>query len=76
MRSREMAVLILNEMQVLDQQVATARLIGQKSLDLIECLRVDLASLGRARRPPATTCPVGACPRRILNVHCLTSGTI
>jgi hypothetical protein len=68
--------LILDEMQVFDQQVAPARLIGQKGLDLLERLRVDLPPLGRSRRPAAAACSVGACPRRILDVHFLTSDTI
>ncbi len=76
MRGGEMAVLILNEMQVFDQQVAPARPIGQKGTDLVERLRVDLATLGRARRTPAAARSVGSCPGRILDIHCLTSGTI
>jgi hypothetical protein len=68
--------MILNEMQVFDQQVAAARPVRQKGKNLFECLRVDLAPLGRARRPAAAASPVAACPWRILDVYCLTSGTI
>jgi hypothetical protein len=56
MRGREVAVLILDEMQVLDQQIAAARTVQQQVPDFLERLRIDLAALGRARRtPPAST---------------------
>ena len=51
MRGGEMAVVILNEMQMLDQQIAPARPVGEQRADFVERLRIDLAALGRARRP-------------------------
>ena len=57
----EMAVAVLDEMQILDQQVAPARPVGQQRPHFIERQRVDLAALGRARRPaPAGACRWGA----------------
>ena len=45
----EMAVVILNEMQMLDQQIAPARLVGQQRLHLGERHRIDLAAFRRTR---------------------------
>ena len=56
MRGGEMAVMVLDQMQMLDQQVAPARPVGEQRAYLIERRRVDLAALGRARRPA----PAGA----------------
>jgi len=61
-----MAVVILDEVQVLDEQIAPARPINEERLHLFQRLWIDLASLGRARRaaPPDTgrvrqvLCPV------------------
>ena len=50
MRGREMAVAVLDQMQVLDQQVALARPVAEQRAHLVERLRIDLAALGRARR--------------------------
>ncbi len=44
------AVLILDEMKMLDQQIAPARPVGEQRPDFDQRLRIDLASLGRARR--------------------------
>ena len=50
MRGGDVAVLVLDQMQMLDQQVAPARAVGQQRRDLVERLRIDLAALGRAAR--------------------------
>ncbi len=47
MRGRQMPVLVLNEMQVLDQQVAAARLVTEQRGDLGGGLQVDLPALRR-----------------------------
>src|SRR5437763_16956953 len=51
MGRREMTVAILNEMQVLDQQIAPALALAKKRPDFVARPRVDLAALRRARRP-------------------------
>ena len=53
MRGGEMAVMILDQMQMLDQQIAPARPVGEQRAHLLERRRIDLAALGRARRPAA-----------------------
>ena len=61
----KIAILILNEMQVLDQKIATARPIGKKPTDFDQCLWIDLTSFrgtGGRRRPSR---PVG-----LLKVGC------
>ena len=52
-----MAVVILDQMQVLDEQIAPARPIDEERLHLLKRLRIDLAALGRARRPAPTALP-------------------
>ena len=55
MGGRQITVLILNQMKVLDQQIAPARPVGEQPAHLLERLRIDLAALGRARRAAAAT---------------------
>ena len=50
MRGGDVAVLVLDQMQVLDQQVALARAVAEQRRDLVERLRIDLPALGRAAR--------------------------
>ena len=50
MRGGEMAVFILDQMQMLDQQIAPARAVAEQRDDLVERLRVDLAAFRRAAR--------------------------
>ena len=45
MRRGEMPVVVLDQVQMLDQQVAPARPVGQQRAHLVERLRVDLAAL-------------------------------
>src|SRR5215218_344647 len=52
MRGREIAVAVLNEMQVLNQKITPARLLAEQRAHLIKRLRLDLPPLRRARRPP------------------------
>ena len=52
MLGREMPVSVLNEMEMLDQEIAPALALAQERTHLIERTRIDLAPLGRARRPP------------------------
>ncbi len=73
MRGGEMAVAVLDQVQVLDQQVAPALALAEQRAHLVERLRVDLAAFGRASRLAAAS-GVGAVScgsRRHLNVHCL-----
>ena len=53
MRRREVAVVILDEVEMLDQQVAAARPVGEQGLDLGQRVRVDLAALRGPARPVA-----------------------
>ena len=62
MRGGQMAVTILDQMQVFDQEIAPARPVGQQRAHFIQRLGVDLTALGRTRRPAL------ARPRRRLHV--------
>ena len=53
MRGRQVAVVVLDQMQVFDQQIAPARPVGEQRTHFIERLRIDLAALGGARRAAA-----------------------
>ena len=53
MRGGQMTVVILDEMQMLDQQVAPARPVGQKREHFLARRRIDLTALRGARRPAA-----------------------
>src|SRR5262249_29539605 len=60
MRGREMAVAILDEMEVLDQEIASALAVSEQRSDLVERARIDLAAFRRlGRSPPARA----VCPR-------------
>ena len=62
MCGREMPVSVLNEMEMLDQEIAPARPVAQKGADLAERLGVDLAAFGRFRRTtPACATSFGNC---------------
>ena len=56
MRGGEMAVLVLDQMQMLDQQIALARRSPSSARDFVERPRIDLAALRRAAR----ACGAGA----------------
>ena len=69
MRGGEMAVMVLDQMQMLDQEIAPARPVGEQRAHFIERLRIDLAALGRARRPAAAGLRGGAftsCPATLI----------
>src|SRR4051794_21020000 len=76
MRAGEAAVVVLDQMQVLDQQIALARAVAEQRGDLSGRGGVDLPALGRAASLAAAWfCTVAAETRRILNIHCsLRSG--
>src|SRR5207249_1085529 len=64
MGGREMAVAILNEVQMLDQEIAPARAIAQQRAHLRQRLRLDLTAFGRLARavaPAQSSAIVGAC---------------
>jgi hypothetical protein len=52
MRGRDVAVAILNQMKVLDQEIAAARPLAEEIANFRERLRVDLPPLGRKPRTP------------------------
>ena len=53
MRGREMAVFVLDEMQMLDQEIAAAGPVGQQALNFFERVVSSWRPFGvcRARRP-------------------------
>ncbi len=55
MRGGQIAVMILDQMQMLDQQIAPARPVGEQRAHFLKRRGVDLAALGRTRRPAAAT---------------------
>ena len=61
MRGGEMAVVVLDQMQMLDQQIAPARAVAEQRAHLVERLRIDLAALGRAPRLAAARLGAVAC---------------
>ena len=52
MRGAEVAVAVLDQVQVLDQQIALARPVAEQRAYLVERLLLDLAPLGMAPVPP------------------------
>ena len=60
MRGGEIAVLVLDQMQMLDQQIAPALALAEQRTDLVERLWLDLRPLGvcrgRLRRPAPGAC--------------------
>src|SRR4029077_1692447 len=57
MWSRQVSVLILNEVQMLDQEIAPARPFGQERTHFYQRLRIDLTALWRARRATPASPP-------------------
>ena len=53
---RKMPVAILDQVQVLDEQIAPARPLAQERAHIGERRRIDLATFGRARRPATAGC--------------------
>ena len=50
-RAGDVAVLVLDQMQMLDQQIALARAVAEQRCDLVGRAGIDLPALGRAARP-------------------------
>ena len=69
MRGGEMAVFVLDQMQMLDQQIAPARPVAEQRADLVERLRIDLTALRRAARAAARLGAVGPGGGGVLDVH-------
>ena len=59
MGGREAAVRVLDQMQVLDQEIAPPWPVAEQRAHLVERLRVDLAALGRTPRAVAPSRPGG-----------------
>jgi hypothetical protein len=57
MRSREIAVMVLDQVQVLDEQIAPARPVAKEREHFFERLGIDLTALRRARRPAPAGSP-------------------
>jgi hypothetical protein len=75
MSRRDMAVVILDEMKMFDQQITPAGSVRKQRANLFKRLRIDLAALGRTRRTAAAL-TIGLGFRRILHIHFVTSSTI
>src|ERR1700687_613103 len=72
MRGREMTVAILDQVQMLDQQIAPTLTLAKERAYFVKRARVDLAALWRARRPasPAAPAMLGRqCLRRLGQGH-------
>ncbi len=67
MRGGKTAIGVLNEMQMLDQQIAPARLVAEQRAHFLERLRIDLPAFRSAPRP-AVRLPRATRGRR-LNIH-------
>ena len=70
MRGRKVAVAVLDQMQMLDEEIAPALALAEQRAHFIERPRIDLTALRRARRPAAagSTVAIGRQSRRML-VH-------
>ena len=74
MRGGEMPVMILNEVQMLDQEIAPAWPVDQQRLNLFQRLRIDLPAFGRPRRPASagSAALAGSRSRRLFGkAHCV-----
>ena len=67
MRRRQMAVAVLQQMQVLDQQIAPARPVAEQRPHLFERARIDLPALRGSRGPAAL--PAGQFGRGVVHGH-------
>ncbi len=86
MRRGDMAIMILDEMQMFDQKIAAARPVGQQRLHVAQSGRIDLTALRRAPGLAAAGAfafaatmaiaaalrrlAIAAGLRRIVHVHC------
>ena len=69
-RGRDVPVFVLNEMQMLDQQIAPARLVAEQRADFGGGFGIDLAAFRRAARfPPARRRAVSVRRHRSLDIH-------
>ena len=70
MRCREVTALVLDQMQMLDQEIAAALAIAEERANFGECRGIDLAALGGAARPArARGCVIASGRRRTLYIH-------
>ena len=67
MRRREVPVLILDEMQMFDQKIATARPIGKQPADFYQRLWIDLPSFRGTGWPTSPVTPGSPAQGRLLN---------
>jgi hypothetical protein len=61
MVGRQMAAAVLDQVQVLDQEIASARALAQERAHLRKRPRVDLTAFRGAPRPPATAGRLANC---------------
>src|SRR5262249_54833242 len=71
MRGRKVAVTVLDQMQMLDQEIALARALAEQRAHLLDRLRLELATLGGAPGPPAAASARAICcaARKGCGVH-------
>ena len=54
MRRRDLAILVLDQVQMFDQEIAAARTIAEQRFDFMRRRRINLASFRRRLRAPAS----------------------
>jgi hypothetical protein len=64
-----MTIAVLNQMQVLDQEIATARAVTKQRLHLLESTRIDLAAPGGAARAAGAIGAIGPAIRTGSGIH-------
>ena len=57
MRRGDLVILVLDQVQMLDQEIAPPRPVAEQQLDLVRGGRIDLAALGRGLGPLASLRP-------------------
>src|ERR1041384_1520242 len=74
MRGGKMSVPILDEMQMLDQQIAPTRLFAEQRAHLVARRHVDLAALRRLRRSALASGSIAGGRRLHWRIHLKTLG--
>ncbi len=73
MVSRDLMVLVLDQMQMLDQEIAPPRPVAEQELNLVGGGRIDLSALGRRLGPPA---PLARMLEGANLMHVMTHGSV
>ena len=73
MRGGDLVILVLDQMQMLDQEIAAPRPVAEQKLDLVRGRRIDLTALGRRLGPLA---PLAGMLERANLLHVMNSSNI